>query len=68
VPDAGELSGLDEALHADDEVPRGGWLTRDALPWVWRRLRGRTAGDGILPKHDGYVELPARGERQRTSS
>lgn len=68
VPDAGELSGLDEALHADDEVPRGGWLTRDALPWVWRRLRGRTAGDGILPKHDGYVELPTRGERQRTSS
>ena len=65
VPDAGELSGLDEALHADDEVPQGGWLTRDALPWVWRRIRGRTAGDGILPKHEGYVELPTRGDRQR---
>lgn len=65
VPDAGELSGLDEALHADDDVPQGGWLTRDALPWVWRRVRGRTAGDGILPKHEGYVELPTRGDRQR---
>lgn len=65
VPDARALLDLDEALHADDDVPQGGWLTRDALPWVWRRLRGRTAGDGILPKHQGYVELPTRGDRQR---
>jgi phosphatidylinositol alpha 1,6-mannosyltransferase len=65
VPDADALLGLDEALHADDDIPQGGWLVRDALPWVWRRLHGRTAGDGILPKHDGYVELPTRGDRQR---
>jgi len=68
VPDARALLGLDEALHADDDVPQGGWLTRDALPWVWRRLRGRTAGDGVLPKHTGYVELPTRGDRERTRS
>ncbi|WP_307481388.1 glycosyltransferase [Microbacterium trichothecenolyticum] len=69
VPDAAALLGLDEALHADADVVRGGWLTRDALPWVWRRVRGRTAGDGIVPKHDGYVELPTRGDREsaRTS-
>ncbi len=24
-----------------------------------------TAGDGILAKHEGYVELPTRGDRQR---
>lgn len=66
VPDASALLGLDEALHADDDAPHGAWLTRDALPWVWRRVRGRTAGDGILAKHAGYVELPTRGDRERT--
>jgi phosphatidylinositol alpha 1,6-mannosyltransferase len=69
VPDARALLGLDEALHADeDEAPRGVWLTRDALPWVWRRVRGRTAGDGILAKHADYVELPTRGDRQRADA
>lgn len=65
VPDARALLGLDEALHADDETPRGGWITRDALPWLWRRVRGRTAGDGLSAKHAGYVELPTRGDRER---
>jgi len=69
VPDARALLGLDEALHADDaERSRGTWLTRDALPWVWRRLRGRTAGDGIVAKHTGLVELPTRGDRQRADA
>ena len=69
VPDAAALLGLDEALHADDEPARGGWITRDALPWVWRRVRGRTAGDGVAAKHSAYVELPTRGdwERARTT-
>ncbi|MFZ8757822.1 GDSL-type esterase/lipase family protein [Microbacterium sp. HMH0099] len=66
VPDAGALLGLDEALHADDDEPRPGWLTRDALPWVWRRVRGRTAGDGVVAKHATYVELPTRGDRERS--
>ncbi len=69
VPDARALLGLDEALHADDvERPRGTWLTRDALPWVWRRVRGRTAGDGIVAKHAGYIELPTRGDRERADA
>lgn len=56
VPDAEALGGLDAALHADDDpVPSGTWLRRDALPWVWRRLRGRTAGDGRVAKHADYV-------------
>ncbi|MDY0909219.1 glycosyltransferase [Microbacterium sp. CFBP9034] len=63
VPDAEALGGLDAALHADDDpVVPGSWLRRDALPWAWRRLRGRTAGDGIAPKHSGYVVVGGRGD------
>ncbi|WP_292834779.1 GDSL-type esterase/lipase family protein [Microbacterium sp.] len=65
VPDAETLGGLDAALHADDDLPaRSGWLLRHALPWAWRRARGRTAGDGISAKHDDYV-LIRRGEATR---
>jgi phosphatidylinositol alpha 1,6-mannosyltransferase len=65
VPDAEALGELDDALHADDEPMPGNWLRRDALPWVWRRIRGRTAGDGRVAKHDDYVTLPGRGRRGR---
>lgn len=61
VPDAEALGDLDAALHENDLPAPSSWLARDALPWVWRRLRGRTAGDGRRAKHDGYVELPGRG-------
>ncbi|MBD3943667.1 glycosyltransferase [Microbacterium sp. NEAU-LLC] len=63
VPDAEALGDLDAALHADDDpVADRSWLRRDALPWVWRRLRGRTAGDGRGAKHDGYVLVGGRGD------
>lgn len=63
VPDAEALGGLDAALHADDDpAAPGSWLSRDALPWVWRRLRGRTAGDGVTAKHTGYVVIRGRGD------
>lgn len=58
VPHAEALAGLDEAFHLDDEpVVPGTWLRRDALPWVWRRLRGRTAGDGVAPKLPAYIRI-----------
>ena len=64
-PAVGELAGeheLEAALHADEDRPVAGlWITRDALPWAWRRLRGRTAGAGLAAKHDAYVEIPAGG-------
>lgn len=63
VPDAGALGGLDAALHVDDDpVAEGTWLGRDVLPWVWRRLHGRKAGDGIAAKHSGYVIIGGRGD------
>ncbi|WJL95271.1 glycosyltransferase [Microbacterium sp. ET2] len=62
VPDAEALGRLDAALHADDDPPAvGSWLRRDALPWVWRRLRGRTAGDGLDAKHADYVPVGGGG-------
>lgn len=68
VPDAETLSELDEAFHSDEMPLPGTWLRRDALPWVWRRMQGRTAGDGRAPKHTAYIELPGRGRRGRVSS
>ncbi len=62
VRDAEALGGLDEALHSDeDPFDPTGWLRRDALPWIWRRLHGRTAGDGVSAKHDDYVRIGDAG-------
>lgn len=57
VPHADELGQLDTAFHDDDDTMPGGWLRRDVLPWLWRRLRGKTAGDGLLPKHQDYIVI-----------
>ncbi|SDQ21490.1 phosphatidylinositol alpha 1,6-mannosyltransferase [Microbacterium sp. cf332] len=69
VPHAEQLAGLDEAFHTDDDpAAPGTWLRRDALPWVWRRLRGRTAGDGVAPKLPAYVRIgPAAPHRSSLS-
>ncbi|MFK4760383.1 glycosyltransferase [Microbacterium sp. ZW T5_45] len=55
VPDADALGALDAAMHEHEQIPVGVWWRRHALPWVWRRLHGRTAGDGRVAKHDDYV-------------
>jgi phosphatidylinositol alpha 1,6-mannosyltransferase len=73
VPDAEALGALDAALHADDEVPVASlpartWLRVHALPWVLRRLTGRTAGDGLSAKHDGYIELRPKTAKRRTDA
>ncbi len=57
VPWAEELGDLDSAFHDDDQPHPRGWVRRDALPWLWRRLRGRTAGDGLTAKHTDYVVI-----------
>ncbi len=66
VAHADELAGLDETFHATPhQLPRREWWRRHALPWMWRRLRGRSAGDGLGPKHDEYVLVGARGSGSR---
>ncbi|TFB17807.1 glycosyltransferase [Microbacterium sp. 3H14] len=57
VPDADALGALDAALHEHEPLGVGAWWRRHALPWVWRRLHGRVAGDGRTAKHDDYVRL-----------
>lgn len=61
VPHAEALGELDAALHEHERTTRRIWWRRHALPWIWRRLRGRTAGDGRVAKHDGYVHLDRNG-------
>ncbi|GAA2892821.1 glycosyltransferase [Microbacterium esteraromaticum] len=61
VPHAETLGELDAALHEHERITRGLWWRRHALPWIWRRLRGRTAGDGRVAKHDDYVVLDRNG-------
>jgi phosphatidylinositol alpha 1,6-mannosyltransferase len=56
LPEAAELGVLDAAVHnepvglLDVAIPTRQWLWVHVLPWMGRRLRGRTAGDGILAK------------------
>ena len=45
-----------------------GWLRHHALPWAMQRLAGRTAGDGLTPKHENRVELLPRRGRRSTSA
>lgn len=57
VPHADTLGALDQVLHDVDATSRTAWWQHHALPWVWRRLRGRVAGDGRVAKHDDYVYI-----------
>ena len=57
VPGVAELGSLDVAMHDEDDateeswIPTAQWLWTHARPWFGRRLRGRTAGDGLVAKH-----------------
>lgn len=57
VPHAETLGALDQVLHDVDATTKARWWREHALPWVWRRMRGRVAGDGRVAKHDGYVHI-----------
>ncbi|MBF0815826.1 glycosyltransferase [Microbacterium paludicola] len=70
IPDAEAVGQLDDALHgfdpSEDAPPQGDWLRTHALPWVWRRMRGRTAGDGMVSKHADYIVIPGRNAPKRS--
>lgn len=56
VPDAVTLSQLETVFH-DDESNSSGWVWRQLVPWVLRRVAGRRAGDGRTAKHDVPVAI-----------
>lgn len=33
------------------------WARRYLVPWMWRHLRGRSSGDGRVPKRPGLLEV-----------
>jgi hypothetical protein len=36
------------------------WIARFVAPWAWRRLRGRTTGDGVTAKRPTLVPVVPR--------
>jgi len=75
LPGALEVGELDRAMHeepgANDEWSGTlRWIREHALPYVWRRMTGRRAGDGLGPKLPELIEIPfvdrrAAGELDR---
>ncbi len=37
------------------------WFLTFFLPWIWRRLRGRSSGDGMSGKHSRPISWPSSG-------
>ena len=58
-------------LPPDDSRPALGqtviaelaWAQQHALPWLWRSVRGRSAGDGLGPKHTEPIRLDLGASR-----
>ena len=40
-----------------DQVADLRWFFTFALPWIWRRIRGKSSGDGRSAKHSGLIKL-----------
>lgn len=64
IPDAAVLADLELALHDGahrTHVSGPAWMAMHVLPWVVRRLRGRTAGEGRSPKRPelALLRIPA---------
>lgn len=67
VPHAETLGALDEVLHDVEAVSRAAWWRDHALPWAWRRIRGRVAGDGRVAKHADYVYIGRSSSMRETA-
>ncbi len=69
VPGAATLGDLDAAMHEepgdeDEWVSNARWLWTHVRPWLGRRLRGRTAGDGLSAKHSELVPISPPDRRK----
>lgn len=58
--------GFDELEISQMQAPErslrefGRWLVEDAIPFLIRRVRRTSSGDGLEPKHHKYVKLVAK--------
>ena len=43
---------------AKKRVENFNWILIFVLPWIWRRLRGRSSGDGRSPKYPALITWP----------
>jgi phosphatidylinositol alpha 1,6-mannosyltransferase len=74
VPRADELGALDALIHDDapeariDRISTPAWVWTHVRPWAGRRLRGKTAGDGLAPKHSTLIEVVPRAAKVRDSN
>lgn len=67
---AGQMLGLDQGFEETDfermvRPDRGiagvaNWTVRHVIPYLVRRIRRKSSGDGLEPKHDSYVTLISR--------
>lgn len=63
VPGVHQLGSLDMRVHDEDPepgdawIPTARWLWTHVRPWMGRRVRGVTAGDGLTAKHDKLVPV-----------
>ena len=46
-----------EQTPEQDQINNLYWMWKHARPWMLRKLRGRSAGDGLSAKHDDYILL-----------
>jgi phosphatidylinositol alpha 1,6-mannosyltransferase len=66
VEGADELGALDALMHDDapeariSRISTPAWIWTHVRPWAGRRMRGRTAGDGLSPKHTTLIEVVPR--------
>jgi phosphatidylinositol alpha 1,6-mannosyltransferase len=71
VPRAHELGALDALIHDDapeariDRISTPAWIWTHVRPWAARRVRGRTAGDGLAPKHSTLIDVVPRTPKVR---
>lgn len=57
-----EIVGPDRSLRA-----KLAWVIRDVMPYVARRIKGVTSGDGLEPKHDKYIKLVRKSKLKKAS-
>jgi hypothetical protein len=75
---AARLIGLDQGFEETDfdQMERPDrrplavikWTLQHVIPYLVRRVRRRSSGDGLEPKHDSYVTLISREAIQRAAA